>query len=113
MTHCFTVGNRRKPIDATILDPLVTLHGVPYNDMQNGHRIFAGIADQQNCAVELSHDTRKTARRVHRRLTRWTTCAGASALKDAMRAVRMLKLDDQTGRGGGSIFEFERASDFR
>jgi Protein of unknown function (DUF2379). len=62
-------------------------------------RIFAGIADAQDCAVELSHHTRK--------LLAGSTAdyalddmRGASALKDAMRAVRMLNLMTKRTRRG-------------
>ena len=115
LIKCITeaIGDNR--IDATILDPLVTLHGVPENDtgkMDTVVRIFAGIADTQDCAIELSHHTRK--------LLAGSTAdyavddmRGASALKDAMRAVRMLNLMTKTDAEGIGIPEFERASYFR
>jgi RecA-family ATPase len=49
-------------IDVAILDPLVTLHGVSEGDnnkMDTVVRIFATIADAQDCSVELAHHTRK------------------------------------------------------
>ena len=115
LIKCITeaIGDNR--IDTTILDPLVTLHGVPENDtgkMDTVVRIFAGIADTQDCAIELSHHTRK--------LLAGSTAdyavddmRGASALKDAMRAVRMLNLMTKTDAEGVGIPEFERASYFR
>ena len=115
LIKCITEAIGDNQIDATILDPLVTLHGVPENDtgkMDTVVRIFAGIADAQNCAVELSHHTRK--------LLAGSTAdyalddmRGASALKDAMRAVRMLNLMTKTDAEGVGIPEFERASYFR
>ena len=115
LIKCITEAIGDNQIDATILDPLVTLHGVPENDtgkMDTVVRIFAGIADQQNCAVELSHHTRK--------LLAGSTAdyalddmRGASALKDAMRAVRMLNLMTKTDAEGVGIPEFERTSYFR
>ena len=105
LIKCITEAIGDNQIDATILDPLVTLHGVPENDtgkMDTVVRIFAGIADQQNCAVELSHHTRK--------LLAGSTAdyalddmRGASALKDAMRAVRMLNLMTKTDAEGVGI----------
>jgi hypothetical protein len=49
-------------IDVANFDPLVTLHAVSENDpgkMDGVVRIFSGIADTQNCAIDLSHHTRK------------------------------------------------------
>ena len=115
LIKCITEAIGDNQIDATILDPLVTLHGVPENDtgkMDTVVRIFAGIADAQDCAVELSHHTRK--------LLAGSTAdyalddmRGASALKDAMRAVRMLNLMTKTDAEGVGIPEFERTSYFR
>ena len=115
LIKCITEAIGDNQIDATILDPLVTLHGVPENDtgkMDTVVRIFAGIADAQDCAVELSHHTRK--------LLAGSTAdyalddmRGASALKDAMRAVRMLNLMTKADAEGVGIPEFERTSYFR
>ena len=115
LIKCITEAIGDNQIDATILDPLVTLHGVPENDtgkMDTVVRIFAGIADTQDCAIELSHHTRK--------LLAGSTAdyavddmRGASALKDAMRAVRMLNLMTKADAEGVGIPEFERASYFR
>jgi RecA-family ATPase len=115
LIKCITEAIGDNQIDTTILDPLVTLHGVPENDtgkMDTVVRIFAGIADTQDCAIELSHHTRK--------LLAGSTAdyaiddmRGASALKDAMRAVRMLNLMTKTDAEGVGIPEFERASYFR
>ena len=49
-------------IDVVILDPLVTLHNVSESDnnrMDTVVRLFAAIADEQDCAFELEHHTRK------------------------------------------------------
>ena len=49
-------------IDMAILDPLITLHNVSESDnnrMDTVVRIFAGIADEQDCTFELEHHTRK------------------------------------------------------
>jgi RecA-family ATPase len=102
-------------VDVATFDPLVTLHGVPENDtgkMDTVVRIFAGIADQQNCAIELSHHTRK--------LMAGSTAdysvddmRGAGAVKDAMRAVRMLNRMTPKDAEDVGIPEHERAAYFR
>jgi RecA-family ATPase len=102
-------------IDAATLDPLVTLHGVPENDtgkMDTVVRIFASITDTQDCAIELSHHTRK--------LLAGSTAdyavddmRGAGSMKDAMRAVRMLNLMTKADAESTGIPERERPSYFR
>jgi AAA domain len=55
------IGNNK--IDVAGFDPLVTLHAVSESDpgkMDGVVRIFAKIADTQNCAIDLSHHTRKS-----------------------------------------------------
>ena len=50
--------------DVVILDPLVTLHGVGESDnskMDTVVRLFAAVADAQECSIELAHHTRKLA----------------------------------------------------
>jgi hypothetical protein len=75
-------------------------------------RIFAKMADTQNCAIELSHHTRK--------LLPGSTedysvddMRGAGSLKDAMRAVRMLNFTSKADAEGAGIAELERTSYFR
>jgi RecA-family ATPase len=107
------IGDNR--IDVATFDPLVTLHGVPENDtgkMDTVVRIFAKMADTQNCAIELSHHTRK--------LLPGSTedysvddMRGAGSLKDAMRAVRMLNFMSKVDAEGVGIVELERTSYFR
>jgi RecA-family ATPase len=107
------IGDNR--IDVATFDPLVTLHGVPENDtgkMDTVVRIFAKMADTQNCAIELSHHTRK--------LLPGSTedysvddMRGAGSLKDAMRAIRMLNFMSKVDAEGAGIAELERTSYFR
>jgi RecA-family ATPase len=88
---------------------------VPENDtgkMDTVVRIFAKMADTQNCAIELSHHTRK--------LLPGSTedysvddMRGAGSLKDAMRAVRMLNFMSKADAEGVGIAELERTSYFR
>ena len=102
-------------IDVAILDPLVTLHGVSEGDnnkMDTVVRIFATIADAQDCSVELAHHTRK--------LLAGSTAdyvvddmRGASAIKDAVRAARMLNQMTAKDAEEVGIPEHERGYYFR
>ena len=71
LVKCITEAIGDNKIDAGLFDPLVTLHGVPENNpgqMDQVIRIFTRLADTQNCAIDLSHHTRKLAPRLRRRL---------------------------------------------
>ena len=64
LIKCITDAITDNKIDVCALDPLVTLHGVRESDpgqMDQVIRIFTRIADTQNCAIDLSHHTRKLA----------------------------------------------------
>ena len=108
-------GVAHNKIDVAILDPLVTLHNVSEQDnnkMDTVVRIFAAIADAQNCAIELAHHTRK--------LLAGSTSdyvvddmRGASAIKDAVRAARMLNQMAEKDAEAVGIPEHERGSYFR
>jgi RecA-family ATPase len=107
------IGDNR--IDVATFDPLVTLHGVPENDtgkMDTVIRIFASLADTQNCAIELSHHTRKLLAGSTADYT-VDDMRGAGSLKDAMRAVRMLNFMPKTEAENAGIAELERTSYFR
>ncbi|MEH2504971.1 hypothetical protein V1290_003782 [Bradyrhizobium sp. AZCC 1578] len=63
MTRAMVRAIRKHKLDVVIIDPFVSSHGVPEND--NGAievvaKKWAAIADKTNCAVQLSHHTRKT-----------------------------------------------------
>jgi RecA-family ATPase len=115
LVKCIVEAIGDNKIDVATFDPLVTLHGVPENDtgkMDTVVRIFAKMADTQNCAIELSHHTRK--------LLPGSTedysvddMRGAGSLKDAMRAVRMLNFMSKADAEGAGIAELERTSYFR
>jgi RecA-family ATPase len=115
LVKCIIEAIGDNKIDVATFDPLVTLHGVPENDtgkMDTVVRIFAKMADTQNCAIELSHHTRK--------LLPGSTedysvddMRGAGSLKDAMRAVRMLNFMSKVDAEGVGIAELERTSYFR
>ena len=79
-------------IDVAGFDPLVTLHSV--SEMDSGKmdaviRLFAGIADENDAAIELAHHVRKPAAGtaadydVH-------DIRGVAAITDAVRAARIL-----------------------
>jgi hypothetical protein len=75
-------------------------------------RIFAAIADAQNCAIELAHHTRK--------LLAGSTSdyvvddmRGASAIKDAVRAARTLNQMAEKDAEAVGIPEHERSAYFR
>jgi RecA-family ATPase len=115
LVKCIIEAIGDNKIDVATFDPLVTLHGVPENDtgkMDTVVRIFAKMADTQNCAIELSHHTRK--------LLPGSTedysvddMRGAGSLKDAMRAVRILNFMSKADAEGAGIAELERTSYFR
>jgi AAA domain len=103
-------------IDVSNLDPLVTLHGVTENSpgqMDGVIRIFTRIADAQNCAIDLSHHTRKLAPGATAEDYTIDDMRGARAISDAMRAVRMLNFMSSQDAENAGIDELERTSYFR
>jgi len=102
-------------IDAGMFDPLVTLHGVGENNagqMDQVIRIFTRMADSQNCAIDLSHHTRKLAPGSADDYG-IDDMRGAGAVKDAMRAVRMLNVMSSKDAENAGIMDIERANYFR
>src|SRR5262245_47021427 len=78
-------------VDVAVFDPFVTLHSVSESDnskMDTVVRLFAGIAHEFDCAVELAHHTRKIS--VGAGDYTADDIRGASAIRDAVRAARML-----------------------
>jgi hypothetical protein len=115
LIKCITEAIGDHKIDVATFDPLVTLHGVPENDtgkMDTVIRIFAGIADSQDCAIELSHHTRKLLPGAVGDYG-VDDMRGAGSLKDAMRAVRMLNFMAPKEAEDAGIGEYERTSYFR
>ncbi len=116
LVKCITeaIGDNR--IDVAILDPLVTLHGVPENNpgqMDQVIRIFTRLADSQNCAIDLSHHTRKLAPGASSDDVTIDDMRGAGAVKDAMRAVRMLNVMSPKDAENAGLMELERTNYFR
>jgi hypothetical protein len=103
-----------KKLDIIILDPLVTLHGVNENDntrMNAVVRLFSSIADTCDCSVDLSHHMRKLSAGAADYSSE--DMRGASAIKDAVRASRLLSLISQKEAEQAGIESFERPRYFR
>lgn len=88
-------------IDALILDPFISTHGVPENDngaIDQVAKELAGIAEVANCAVEVVHHVRKTN---GAELTA-DDARGAVALIGAARSVRVLNpmSQDEAAKAG-------------
>ena len=101
-------------IDVAVLDPLVTLHNVSESDnnrMDTVVRVFAAIAAEQDCAFELEHHTRKL--RVGDADLDGDDMRGASAIRDAVRAARVLNHMSTTDAMQLAIPEHERMQYFR
>jgi hypothetical protein len=102
-------------VDVAILDPLVTLHGVPESDNMKMYAvvsIFAGIADACSCGFELAHHTRKMQANGGIDYTA-DDMRGASSIRDAVRAARMLNHMSATDADLAGVPAFERTSYFR
>jgi hypothetical protein len=101
-------------IDLFVADPLVTLHGVPESDngkMDQVIRVFTKIADTCNCSILLTHHTRK----LYGGETAHSTddARGASAIRDAVRSMRVLNVMSESEAQKLGIDEFERLLYFR
>jgi AAA domain len=116
LIKCITAEVKRNEIDVAVLDPLVTLHAVPEQDngkMDQVVRIFAAIADGQECAVELAHHTRKLPPGANGTDYVAADIRGATATRDAVRAARMLNQMTERDAETAGIPEHERAAYFR
>jgi hypothetical protein len=102
-------------IDIVTLDPLITLHGVRESDntkMDGVIRIFAGIADANDCAIEISHHVRKPAAGSNGDYGT-ADIRGASAIHDAVRSARILNRMAERDASDLALQEHERAKYFR
>lgn len=102
-------------IDVFILDPFVKTHGVPENDngaVDSVAREFAEIADKTNCAVELTHHVRKAGGAGRVEVTA-DDGRGASSLKDAGRAVRVMNQMGEEEAKGAQVEVRDRKRYFR
>src|SRR5262249_34281525 len=100
--------------DVFIADRLVTLHGVPESDnnkMDTVIRIFTQIAGQCDCSIDLSHHTRKPG--IGASELTADDARGASAIRDAVRSMRVLNVMSAAEASQLGLDEFDRASYFR
>ena len=102
-------------IDLAIFDPFVTLHSVSEVDtgkMDAVVRLFAGIGDENDAAIEIAHHVRKPAAGaaadydVH-------DIRGVAAITDAVRAARVLNRMNEKDAEAAGCTEIERLSRFR
>ena len=103
-----------KQIDVAIIDPLVTIHGVSEQDnnkMDSVIRLFASIADDHECSIDLVHHTRKLAPGAAD--YDGDDMRGASSIRDAVRVVRVLNLMTTKDAENFAIEENERKKFFR
>jgi hypothetical protein len=102
---------RANQIDVVILDPLVTLHSTAESDngkMDQVMRVFTGIATEMECAIDVSHHTRKLAAGVFEHTAE--DSRGAVAIRDAVRAMRVLNIMSATEAANLGIPESDRQS---
>jgi RecA-family ATPase len=107
------IGDNR--IDLAIFDPFVMLHSVSEVDtgkMDAVVRLFAGIGDENDAAIEIAHHVRKPAAGsagdydVH-------DIRGVAAITDAVRAARILNRMNEKDAEAAGCTEVERLSRFR
>jgi hypothetical protein len=103
-------------IDSAGFDPLVTLHAVSEGSpgqMDAVVRIFSKIAETQNCAIDLSHHTRKSPPGAGPADLDIDDVRGVKAITDAMRAVRILNYMSKQDAESAGLLEMERTIHFR
>jgi hypothetical protein len=106
---------REKHVDCLILDPFVSTHGVPENDngaIERVATVFADIADEVNCCVELPHHTRKPPPGGDGDRT-VDDGRGASALIFKARSARVLNIMSKTDAGNVGVAADQRSLYFR
>ena len=108
------IGNNK--INSAGFDPLVTLHAVSEGSpgqMDAVVRIFSKIAETQNCAIDLSHHTRKSPPGAGPADLDIDDVRGVKAITDAMRAVRILNYMSKQDAENAGLLEMERTIHFR
>jgi hypothetical protein len=101
--------------DVFIVDPLVTLHGASEKDngaMDTVIRIFSSIAEATDCSIDFAHHTRKLPAGGDGEYAA-DDARGASAIRDAVRSMRVLNIMSKGEASQNGIDEFERLSYFR
>jgi RecA-family ATPase len=107
------ISNNR--VDVADFDPFVTLHSVSEVDsgkMDAVVRLFAGIADENDAAIEISHHVRKPAAGVAADYD-VHDIRGVAAITDAVRAARVLNRMNEKDAEAAGCEEIERLSRFR
>jgi RecA-family ATPase len=102
-------------IDVAAFDPLVTLHSVSEGDpgkMDAVVRLFAGIADERDAGIDLSHHVRKPAAGSDADLD-LNDIRGVMAITDAARAARILNRMNKADATDAGIGDVGRLSYFR
>lgn len=113
MTCAMVRAIRKHGFDVVIIDPFVSSHGVPEND--NGAieivaKKWADMADMTNCAVMLSHHTRKTGGGP----ASIEDSRGASALNYAARTRRAINtMNAAEAKAAGIVEDGARLSYFK
>jgi RecA-family ATPase len=102
-------------IDLAAFDPFVTMHSVSEGDsgkMDTVVRLFAGIADEHDAAIELNHHVRKPAAGAEADHDVFDI-RGVLAITDAVRAARVLNRMNKQDANNAGIDEIARLSHFR
>ncbi|MGW9331585.1 AAA family ATPase [Bosea sp. NPDC055594] len=82
---------RENRVDLLVIDPFVASHGVPENDngaIDRVAKVWAGIAERCDCAIELVHHVRKSASGAEGYTVE--DARGGSSLIGAVRSARVL-----------------------
>jgi hypothetical protein len=115
LVHEISAAIDENQIDVAIFDPLVTLHSVSEVDtvkMDTVIRTFAGIADGNDCAIEIAHHVRKPAAGTNNDYD-VHDIRGVAAITDAVRAARVLNRMNEKDAESAGCGEAERLSRFR
>lgn len=102
---------RRHAIDVMIVDPFVSTHGVNENDngaIDKVAKLWAHIADETNCAIDIVHHLRKVADRE----ATVEDARGAVALIGAARSVRVLNRMTEEQAATAGVAPDDRTSIF-
>ena len=101
----------RQKFDVCIFDPLVQLHGTSETDPGHMNRVigvFKDIATDHDCATEIVAHTRKPAAGIDEDYD-VNDMRGSSAIKDALRVVRVLNIMTKREAQDAGIEEHERS----
>lgn len=99
-------------IDVLIVDPFVSVHGLPENDnraMDAAVKAFALVADRTGCAIDLLHHSRK----LNGADADIDAARGGSAIAGAVRSARALNVMSAEAAKAFGIDERERRSHVR